>query len=111
MTLPSAKTISVSFPFRIASGDPVEEWIETPSKIRTTFAPSSGSTKQVDAYVVDESLLLSAMQGSEAFKIVGEFFTQNPYGIGLPQGSDAKALVNAFLKEIYDNDKIGRAHV
>ena len=43
------------------------------------------------------------MQGSEAFKIVGEPFTQDPYGIGLPQGSDAKAFVNAFLKEIYDD--------
>lgn len=64
---------------------------------------SALETRQVDAYVVDESLLLSAMQGSDAFKIVGEPFTQDPYGIGLPQGSDAKAFVNAFLKEIYDD--------
>ena len=64
---------------------------------------SALETKQVDAYVVDESLLLSAMQGSEAFKIVGEPFTQDPYGIGLPQGSDAKAFVNAFLQTIYDD--------
>ena len=75
---------------------------------------SALETKQVDAYVVDESLLLSAMQGSEAFKIVGEPFTQDPYGIGLPQGSDAKAFVNAFLKEIYDDgtwEKIWQATI
>ena len=75
---------------------------------------SALETRQVDAYVVDESLLLSAMQGSEAFKIVGEPFTQDPYGIGLPQGSDAKAFVNAFLKEIYDDgtwEKIWQATI
>ena len=75
---------------------------------------SALETRQVDAYVVDESLLLSAMQGSDAFKIVGEPFTQDPYGIGLPQGSDAKAFVNAFLKEIYDDgtwEKIWQATI
>ena len=75
---------------------------------------SALETKQVDAYVVDESLLLSAMQGSEAFKIVGEPFTQDPYGIGLPHNSDAKAFVNAFLKEIYDDgtwEKIWQATI
>ena len=75
---------------------------------------SALETRQVDAYVVDESLLLSAMQGSDAFKIVGEPFTQDPYGIGLPQGSDAKAFVNAFLKKIYDDgtwEKIWKATI
>ena len=75
---------------------------------------SALETKEVDAYVVDESLLLSAMQGSDAFKIVGEPFTQDPYGIGLPQGSDAKAFVNAFLKKIYDDgtwEKIWQATI
>ena len=75
---------------------------------------SALETRQVDAYVVDESLLLSAMQGSDAFKIVGEPFSQDPYGIGLPQGSDAKAFVNAFLKKIYDDgtwEKIWQATI
>ena len=75
---------------------------------------SALETRQVDAYVVDESLLLSAMQGSDAFKIVGEPFTQDPYGIGLPQGSDAKAFVDAFLKKIYDDgtwEKIWQATI
>lgn len=64
---------------------------------------SALKTKQVDAYVVDYTLLLSAMQANDGFKIVGEPFTEDPYGIGLPQGSDAKAFVNAFLQAIYND--------
>ena len=60
-------------------------------------------TKQVDAYVVDYTLLLSALQSNEGLKIVGEPFTEDPYGIGLPQGSDAKAFVDTFLQTIYDD--------
>ena len=54
-------------------------------------------TKQVDAYVVDYTLLLSALQSNEGLKIVGDPFTEDPYGIGLPHKSDAKAFVDTFL--------------
>ena len=64
---------------------------------------SALKTKQVDAYVVDYTLLLSAMQANDDIKIVGDPFTEDPYGIGLPQGSDAKAFVDAFLQTIYDD--------
>ena len=64
---------------------------------------SALKTQQVDAYVVDYSILLGAMQANSELKIVGDPFTEDPYGIGLPQGSDAKAFVNAFLKKIYDD--------
>ena len=60
-------------------------------------------TKQVDAYVVDYTLLLSALQSNEGLKIVGEPFTADPYGIGLPHKSDAKAFVDTFLQTIYDD--------
>ena len=60
-------------------------------------------TQQVDAYVVDYSILLGAMQANSELKIVGEPFTEDPYGIGLPQGSDAKAFVDTFLQTIYDD--------
>ncbi|WP_167202863.1 glutamate ABC transporter substrate-binding protein [Actinomyces respiraculi] len=55
---------------------------------------------QVEAYVVDHSLLLSTLLGNDGLKIVGEPFTQDPYGIGLPKGSDAQAFVNTFLTTI-----------
>ena len=60
-------------------------------------------TKQVDAYVVDYTLLLSALQSNEGLKIVGDPFTEDPYGIGLPHKSDAKAFVDTFLQTIYDD--------
>ena len=64
---------------------------------------SALKTKQVDAYVVDYSILLGAIQANDDIKIVGDPFTEDPYGIGLPQGSDAKAFVDAFLQTIYDD--------
>ncbi|CED90998.1 glutamate ABC transporter substrate-binding protein [Actinomyces succiniciruminis] len=58
---------------------------------------------QVDAYVVDQSLELSEVQSNDAVKIVGDPFTEDPYGIGLPKDSDAQEFVNAFLQTIYDD--------
>ncbi|RAX23128.1 Tat pathway signal protein [Actinomyces sp. Z5] len=58
---------------------------------------------QVDAYVVDQSLELSEVQSNDAVKIVGDPFTEDPYGIGLPKDSDAQEFVNTFLQTIYDD--------
>ena len=58
---------------------------------------------QVEAYVVDHSLLLSEVQANDTVKIVGETFTKDPYGIGLPKDSDAQAFVNTFLQTIYED--------
>ncbi len=57
---------------------------------------------RVDAYVTDYTLLLNAMSlGSGDAKLAGApFGAQDPYGIGLPKGSDGVAFVNAFLKKI-----------
>ena len=79
-----------------------------PDAEQTPFADNNAclaalEARSVDAYVVDQSILLGDMQGSDAFKSIGEPFTEDPYGIGLPQGSDAKAFVNAFLQTIYDD--------
>ncbi|MFT9009740.1 MAG: glutamate ABC transporter substrate-binding protein [Bifidobacterium sp.] len=57
---------------------------------------------RIDAYVVDESLLLGdVVKNPNDFKIVGKpFGDKDPYGIGLPKGSDATKFVNAWLKKI-----------
>ncbi|VEG26744.1 glutamate ABC transporter substrate-binding protein [Actinomyces howellii] len=55
---------------------------------------------QVEAYVVDQALALSEIVSNDALKIVGDPFTDDPYGIGLPKDSDAQAFVNTFLEEI-----------
>jgi glutamate transport system substrate-binding protein len=57
---------------------------------------------RADAYVLDQGILISDASTNPAVKVVGEPFTQEPYGIGLPKDqSDAKQFVNDFLKKIY----------
>lgn len=58
---------------------------------------------QVDAYVLDQAILLATVASNDNVKIVGDPFTQEPYGIGLPKDSDAQAFVNAFLAAIEDD--------
>ncbi|GHG50931.1 amino acid-binding protein [Sinomonas cellulolyticus] len=54
---------------------------------------------RVDAYVIDQSILLSDVAKNKDVKIVGDpFGNADPYGIGLHKGSDALAFVNAWLK-------------
>jgi glutamate transport system substrate-binding protein len=54
------------------------------------------------AYVLDQSILLSDASTNPAVKVVGEPFTQEPYGIGLPHDDvSAKQFVNGWLEKIY----------
>lgn len=54
---------------------------------------------RVDAYVIDQSILLSDAAKNKDVKIVGDTFgSSDKYGIGLHKGSDALAFVNAWLK-------------
>ena len=57
---------------------------------------------RVDAYVTDYTLLLNAIvKNPGTYEIAGEVFGPvDPYGIGLPLGSDGVAFVNDFLKTI-----------
>lgn len=57
---------------------------------------------RIEAYVTDVTLLLSTLsQGSGDFQLAGSpFGNEDPYGIGVPKGSDGVAFINAFLKKI-----------
>lgn len=57
---------------------------------------------RVDAYVVDETLLLgNIVKNPGEFKIAGDAFgAEDPYGIGLPKDSDAAAFVDDFLTKV-----------
>jgi ABC-type amino acid transport substrate-binding protein len=57
---------------------------------------------RVDAYVTDYTLLLNTLSlGTGDARLAGApFGPQDPYGIGLPKGSDGVAFVNSFLKKI-----------
>lgn len=60
---------------------------------------------RIDAYVVDQSLVLGDVaRDPDSIKSVGDGFgSEDPYGIGLPKGSDAAAFVNAWLKKIEED--------
>ena len=57
---------------------------------------------RVDAYVTDYTLLLNALSlGSTDARLAGApFGAPDPYGIGLPKGSDGVAFLNGFLKQL-----------
>lgn len=57
---------------------------------------------RVEAYVTDHTLLLNALSmGTGDARLAGApFGAQDPYGIGLPKGSDGVAFINAFLKKL-----------
>jgi len=69
-----------------------------------THQESVDALKQgrVDAYVTDYTLLLNTLSlGTGDVQLAGApFGNEDPYGIGLPKGSDGVAFVNAFLKKI-----------
>jgi len=56
-----------------------------------------------DAYVLDQSILLSTALKDNAVKVVGDPFSTDNYGIGCTKSTpDAKAFINAWLKTMED---------
>lgn len=56
---------------------------------------------RVDAYVIDETLLLTAAVQNDDLKVVGEPFGDSElYGFGVPKGSDATEFINDFFRKI-----------
>lgn len=57
---------------------------------------------RADAYVLDQSILISDAISNPAVKVVGEPFTVDPYGIGVTKSNPAaKQFVDAWLQKIY----------
>ena len=57
---------------------------------------------RADAYVLDQGILLGDAVSDPQLKVVGQPFTQEPYGIGLPKNDpEARTFVDAWLKQIY----------
>jgi glutamate transport system substrate-binding protein len=56
---------------------------------------------RADAYVLDQALLLGDAYRDKAVKVVGQAFTSEPYGIGVPLNSpEMKTFVNDWLRKI-----------
>ncbi|MBW3610616.1 MAG: glutamate ABC transporter substrate-binding protein [Actinobacteria bacterium] len=61
---------------------------------------------RVDAVTTDNVILLGLVEqyGAEVFEVVGDPFTTEPYGIGIPKGDDQfRTFINDRLEEIYAN--------
>lgn len=59
---------------------------------------------RADAYVLDQSILISDATKNPAVKVVGEPFTVDPYGIGVTLADpSAKKFVNDWLQKIFDD--------
>ena len=57
---------------------------------------------RADAYVLDQSILISDAISNPAVKVVGQPFTVDPYGIGVTRSNPAaKQFVDAWLQKIY----------
>jgi glutamate transport system substrate-binding protein len=58
-------------------------------------------TGRVDAYVIDQSILVSNASADPSLKVVGEPFSNDFYGIGLTRDDpQAKEFVNTWLQQI-----------
>ncbi len=61
-------------------------------------------TDRVDAYVLDQGILISNASTDDTLKVVGEPFSDDYYGIGLTRDdASAKELVDTFLSTIFAN--------
>jgi glutamate transport system substrate-binding protein len=71
------------------------------------FAPKSkvilfdGNSQCVQAYVIDQAILVGTQYRDPSVKVVGQPFTTDPYGIGTPKADpEMKTFVDAWLKKI-----------
>ncbi|MEO3925849.1 glutamate ABC transporter substrate-binding protein [Plantactinospora sp. CA-294935] len=69
------------------------------------------TNKQVDAVTTDNVILLGYVAKSEGkFKLAGEKFTEEPYGIGVKKGDTAfREFINATLEKIYTDGRYAKA--
>ncbi len=68
---------------------------------------------RVDAVSTDNVILLGLVEqyGAEVFEVVGNSFTTEPYGIGIPKGDDQlRSFINDRLEEIFANGEWAAAY-
>ncbi len=59
---------------------------------------------RVDAVTTDNVILLGLASAADgAYELVENPFTEEPYGIGVPQGSPLRCEINAALQKAYDD--------
>jgi len=62
------------------------------------------SDGRIDAVATDNVILAGIVSQNEGqYELVGESFTEEPYGIGVAQGSDLCEYINGVLEEAYES--------
>ncbi len=89
---------------------------EAPKAVITLFdtygkCATAMENKQVDAVTTDEAILLGLVSKKpDAFKVVGDTFSEEPYGIGLKKGDQAfRDFLNDTLEKIYEDGRWEKA--
>ncbi|MBK5305105.1 MAG: glutamate ABC transporter substrate-binding protein [Frankiaceae bacterium] len=89
---------------------------EAPKALVTLFdaygkCATALENKQVDAVTTDEAILLGLVSKKpDAYKVVGETFSEEPYGIGLKKGDQAfRDFLNDFVEKIYEDGRWKKA--
>ena len=89
---------------------------EVPTAKLTTFdtygkCAEALKNGQTDAVTTDEAILLGLVSKSpDDFKVVGEQFSEEPYGIGLKKGDQAfRDFINDLLEEAYEDGRWEKA--
>jgi glutamate transport system substrate-binding protein len=89
---------------------------EVPTAKLTTFdtygkCAEALKNGQTDAVTTDEAILLGLVSKSpDDFKVVGEQFSEEPYGIGLKKGDEAfRTFLNDLLEKSYEDGRWEKA--
>ncbi len=69
------------------------------------------SDGRADAVTTDNVILIGLIDESDGeFELVDNPFTEEPYGIGVQEGSDLRCFINGVLEEIYESGEWAEAY-
>ena len=69
------------------------------------------SDGRADAVTTDNVILIGLISESDGeYELVDNPFTEEPYGIGVPEGSDMRCFINGVLQDIYDSGEWAKAY-
>lgn len=87
-----------------------------PNADTTTYDTYSKCADEMDLggahYVTTDNVILVGLidANPDKYELVGNPFTVEPYGIGVPEGSDLRCRINEILQDIYDSGEWAAAY-
>jgi glutamate transport system substrate-binding protein len=66
---------------------------------------------RADAVTTDNVILIGLIDDNpDAYELVDNAFTVEPYGVGVPEGSDLRCFVNEVLQQAYEDGSWAAAY-